>query len=162
MIWWRFGNALHWYQVLIAMAEQEVDTWIRNMTSAMMAPPDNTNGTENTMPAQGRLHSSDSESSGSTSKPLGGIATPFLQSDTPNALPTPFPLPNDFLQMEENVLSTGVLLIYLQRRCPICFSGKPNLRTSKCVLNLEVYTSMPTDIDISAQAIVCVNANFAQ
>jgi hypothetical protein len=162
MIRQHFGNALHWYQVLIAMAEQEVDTWIRNMTSAMMVPPDNTNGTENTMLAQGRLHSSDSESSSSTSKPLGGIATPFLQSDMLNTLPTPFPLPKDFLWMEENILSTGVPLIYLQRWCPICFSGKPNLRTSKCVLNLEVYTSTSTDIDISAQAIVCINTNFAQ
>jgi hypothetical protein len=114
MIWQCFGNALHWYQVLIAMAEQEVDTWICNTTSAVTVPLDNTNGTENTMPAQGRLHSSDSESSGSMSKPLGGIATPFLQSDTPNALPTPFPLPNDFLQMEENIPSTGVPSIYLQ------------------------------------------------
>jgi len=106
--------------------------------------------------------SSDIERSGSTSKPLGGTAAPFLQSDMPNALPLPFPLPKEFLQMEENVPSAGLPSIYLQRRCPICFSGKPNLRTSTCVLNSEVYTSMPTDIDISAQAIVCVDANFAQ
>jgi len=38
----------------------------------------------------------------------------------------------------------------------------PNLRTSVCVLNAEVYTSMTTDIPISSQAIVCVDANFSQ
>jgi hypothetical protein len=76
--------------------------------------------------------------------------------------PHPFPLPKDFLRMEENVPRAGLPSIYLQRRCPICFSGKPNLQTSSCVLNSKVYTSMPTDISISAQAIVCVDANFAQ
>jgi hypothetical protein len=162
MIRRRFGNALHWYQVLIARAEQEVDAWIRNTTSAVTAPPDNTNGRENTMPTQGRLRSNDNESTGSMSKPLGGISMPFLQSDMPNAIPTPFPLPKEFPWMEENVPSAGVPSIYLQRRCPICFSRRPNLRTSECVLNLEVYTSTPTDIAISAQAIVCVDANFAQ
>jgi hypothetical protein len=106
---------LHWYQVLIARAEQEVDAWIQNMTSAVMAPPDNTNGRENTMPTQGRLHSNDNESTGSTSKPLGGISMPFLQSDMLNTIPTPFPLPKEFPQMEENVPSTGVPSIYLQQ-----------------------------------------------
>ena len=64
--------------------------------------------------------------------------------------------------MEENVPRAGLPSIYLQLRCPICFSEKPNLQTSTCVLNLKVYTTMPTDILISAQAIVCVDANFAQ
>jgi hypothetical protein len=59
MIRWRFGSALHWYQVLIVMAEQEVDTWIWNMTSAVSAPPDNTNGTKNAIPTEVKLHSSD-------------------------------------------------------------------------------------------------------
>ena len=106
--------------------------------------------------------SSDTESSGSTSRPLGGTATPFFQSDMPNSLHLPFPLPKEFLRMEENVPSAGAPSIYLQRRCPICFSGKPNLQTSTCVLNSEVYTSITTDIGISAQVIVCVDANFAQ
>jgi hypothetical protein len=132
------------------------------MTSAVSAPPDNTNGTKNAIPTKVKLHSSDDECSGSMSKPLGGIATPFLQSSMPNALPTPFPLPKDFLRMEENVPSAGVPSIYLQRRCPICFSGKPTLRTSVCIPNLEVYTSTTADIAISAQTIVCVDANFAQ
>jgi len=44
----------------------------------------------------------------------------------------------------------------------MCFSRKPNLQTSACILKLKVYTSMPTDISISAQAIVCVDTNFAQ
>jgi hypothetical protein len=114
MIWQCFGSALHWYQVLIVMAEQEVDAWIQNTTSAMLVPPDNTNSTKITIPTEVKLHSSDDECSGSMSKPLGGIATPFLQSSMPNMLPTPFPLPKDFLWMEENVLSAGVPLIYLQ------------------------------------------------
>jgi len=200
MIWQCFRNALHWYQVLIAMTDQEVDTWIQNMTSAVTVSPDNTNSTENTnkeIPIQGRLTklqkhlvegvddeddicqplvfqsttamatmmpdcSSDTEINGSTSGPLRGTATPFFQSDMPNALPLPFPLPKDFLWMEENVLSTGLPSIYLQRWCLMCFSRKPYLQTSVCVLKLKVYTSMPTDISISAQAIVCVDANFAQ
>ena len=200
MIRRRFGNALHWYQVLVAMTDQEVDIWIRNTTFAVTASADNTNGTENTnteIPIQGRPpklqedpvqgvddqghtsgllvfqsttaiaittpdRSSDTESSGFTSKPLGGTATAFFQSDMPNVVPLPFPLPKDFLRMQENVPITGVPSIYLQRRCPICFSGKPNLQTSTCILNSEVYTSIPTDINISAQAIVCINANFAQ
>jgi len=200
MIWRHFGNALHWYQVLIAMTDQGVNTWIQNMTSAMTASPDNTNSTENTneeIPIQGRLtelqkclvegvddedevckplvfqsmtamattmpdHSSDTEINGSTSGPLRGTAMPFFQSDMPNVLPLPFPLPKDFLWMEENVPSAGLLLIYLQRQCLMCFSRKPNLQTSACILKLKVYTSMPTDISISAQAIVCVDADFAQ
>ncbi len=79
-----------------------------------------------------------------------------------NALPLPSPLLNDFLQMEENVPSTDVPSIYLQWQCSICFLGTPNLQTSTCVLNLEGYTSMATDMPISAQAIVCIDANFSQ
>ena len=134
------------------MTDQEVNTWIRNTTSAVTASPDNTNGTENTneeIPIQGRLTklqkrlvegvddeddvrqphifqsatamaitmptcSSDTEINGSMSKPLRGTATPFFQSDMPNALPLPFPLPKVFLWMEENVPSAGLPLIYLQ------------------------------------------------
>jgi len=134
------------------MTDQEVDTWIRNMTSAMTASPDKTNSTENTnkeIPIQGRLtklqkrlvegvddedevcwplvfqsmtamattmpdRSSDTEINGSMSGPLRETSTPFFQSDMPNALPLPFPLPKDFLWMEENVPSAGLLSIYLQ------------------------------------------------
>jgi hypothetical protein len=102
------------------------------------------------------------ESSGPTSQPLGGMATQSFQSDIPDTLPFPFPLPKDFLQIEENVPRVALPSIYLQRRCPICFSGKPKLQTSSCVLNLMAYASVPTDISISAQAIVCINTNFAQ
>jgi hypothetical protein len=130
------------------MADQEVKTWIWNTTSGMTAM---TSGC-----------SSDIESSASTSKPLGGAATQFFQSDISNALLFPFPLPKDFPQMEENAPRAGLLSIYLQRQCPICFSGKANLQTSSCVLNSMVYTSVPTDMPLSAQAIVCVDANFAQ
>jgi len=133
------------------MADQEVDTWVRNTTPAVTPIVTTTPG-----------GSSDIEGSGPTSKPLGGTATQFLQLDIPNPLPLPFPLPNDFLRMEENVPRAGVPSIYLQRRCPICFSGKLNLRTSAYVLISKVYTSTPTDISTSAQAIVCVDANFAQ
>jgi hypothetical protein len=66
--------------------------------------------------------SSDIESSGSTSKPLGGTATPFVQSAIPNAL-----------RMGENVPSVGGPSVYLQQRRPIRGSGKPNRRTSTCV-----------------------------
>jgi hypothetical protein len=54
------------------------------------------------------------ESSSPTSMPLGWRAMPFFQSDMPNTLPLPFPLPKDFQQMEENALITGEPLIYLQ------------------------------------------------
>ena len=150
MIRRRFGNALHWYQVLVAIADQEVDAWVRNMAFAMTTSPDNTNATD---------RSSGIESSAPTSEPPRRTATP---SDMPNALPLPFPLPNDFLRMEENVPIAGVPSIYLQRRCPICFSGTPNLQTSVCVMNSEVYTSTETDKSISAQVIVCIDANFSQ
>jgi hypothetical protein len=133
------------------MADQEVETWIRNTTSAVMAMVITTPGC-----------SSDIKSSGPTSEPLGGTARQFFQSDLPNSLRLPFPLPKDFLQMEENVPRASLPSIYLQRRCPICFSGKPNLQTSSCVLNSMVYTSVPTHMSTSAQAIVCVDANFAQ
>ena len=133
------------------MSDQEVDTWIRTTTSAVTAMVITTPSCSSTI-----------ESSGSILKPLGGAATQVFQSDIPNVLPLPFPLPKDFLQMEENVPIAGVPSMYLQRRCPICFSGKLNLRTSACVLNSRVYTNMPTEISISAQAIVCVDANFAQ
>ena len=118
-----------------------------------MTPPDNTNATD---------ASSGIESSAPTSEPLGRIATTFCPSDLPNALPLPFPLPQDFLRVEEDVPSADLPSIYLQRRCPVCFSGTPNLETSACVLNPEVYTSMATDIPISSRAIVCVDANFSQ
>jgi hypothetical protein len=72
------------------MAEQKVDTWIQNMTSVMLVPPDNTNSTKNTIPTKVKLHSSDDECSSSMLKPLGGIAMPFLQSSMLNALPVTF------------------------------------------------------------------------
>ena len=133
------------------MADQEVDTWIRSTTSTVTA-------TEITTPGC----SSDIESRDPMSKPFGGTATQFAQSDIPNAVPRPFPLPKDDPQMEENVPRTGLLSIYLQRRCPICFSRKPELQTSSCVLNSKVYTSTLTAISTSAHVIVCVDANFAQ
>ncbi len=106
--------------------------------------------------------SSGIKSSAPTSAPLGRTPTTFQQSDMPSVSPFPFPLPEDFLQMDKNIPSTNVPLIYLQWQCPICFSGMPNLESSTCILNSEVYNSMETDISISAQAIVCVDTNFAQ
>jgi hypothetical protein len=141
---------LHWYQVLVATADQEVDTWIQNTTSAMTMSLDNTN-------AKGR-----DNGIGITSEPLGRIATPFCWSDMPSELPLPFPLPEDFPRMEEDVPIADVPSIYLQRRCPVCFSGTPNLQTSTCVQDSGPYTSISTEISISAHAIVCVDANFAQ
>ena len=135
------------------MADQEVNTWVRNTTFAVTTSPNNTNATD---------RSSGIEISASTPETLGRTSTPFCQSDMPNALPPPFPLPKDFLRMEENVPSADAPSIYLQWWCPICFSGTPNLQTSACVLNPEGYTSMATDMPISAQAIVCVDANFSQ
>jgi len=135
------------------MADQEVDTWVRNTTSATTTSPDNTNATDRSVGF---------ESITPTSATPGRTATPFCQSDMPNAVSLPFPLPKDFLRMEENVPSAGGPSVYLQQRCPICFYRTPNLQTSTCVLTSEVYTSMATYISISAQAIVCVDANFAQ
>ncbi len=135
------------------MADQEVDTWVRNATSAMTMSPDSTNATD---------RSSGIESSAPTSEPLGRTATLFRQSNMPNVPPLPFPLPKGFAQMKENVPRANVPSIYLQRRCPICFSKAPNLQTSRCVLNSEVHTSKTTNIPTSSQAIVCVDANFAQ
>ena len=106
---------------------------------------------------------SENESSGPTSTPLGGTATESFQPALPNALPLPFPLPKDFPQMEDrHVPRDGTPSIYLQQRCPICFSEKLNLQTSTCVLNSKVYTGVSADISISAQSIVCIDANFAQ
>src|SRR5258706_13939682 len=112
-----------------------------------MTPPDTTNATD---------RSSGIESSAPTSEPL------YTTSDTPNKLPFPFPLPEDFPRMEEHVPRADLPSMYLQRRCPLCFSGMPNLQTSACVWNPEAYTGMATDVPISAQAIVCVDANFSQ
>ncbi len=72
MIQQRFGNALHWYQVLVTMADQEVNTWVQNMTFTVMTSPDNTNATD---------HSSGIEISASTPETLGRTSTPFCQSD---------------------------------------------------------------------------------
>ena len=117
-----------------------------------MTPPDNANVPD---------RSGGIESSGFTSVPLGRIATTF-SPDRSDPLPIPFPLPQDFLRIEENVPCSDLPSIYLQRRCPVCFSGKPNLQTSACVLNPEIHTGIATDTPISAQAIVCVDANFSQ
>ena len=127
----------------------------------MTTSPDNTDATRNTT-SPDNANPTGRSSGIESSEPLGRTATPFCQADIPNTFPLPFPLPKDFPQKEENVPSTDIPSIYLQRRCPICFSGTVNLRTSTCALDLEVYTSMVTDIPFSAQAIVCVDANFAQ
>ena len=146
------------------MADQEVETWIRTTTSTSAArataitTPDCSNDLEGNVTGSISI-----EDNGSISQPLEGTATPRLHSDIPNSLPLPFPLPPDFLRIEENVLRAGVPSIYLQRRCPICFSGKLNLQTSACVLdNSKVYPSISNDISTSAQVIVCIDANFAQ
>ena len=135
------------------MADQEVDTWVRNMTFAMKTAPKNTNAED---------RSDDIKTIASTPETLGRSSSPFCQSDMPSALPLPFPLPKDALRMAEDIPTADVPSIYLQRRCPICFSRAPNLQTSACVLNPQVYTSMLTDIPTSAQAIVCIDANFSQ
>lgn len=157
---------MHWYQVLVAIADQEVDRWVRNTTSAMTTSPDNTDATQNTTSAvttsSGNTNATGRSSGSEGGEPLGRTATPSSQSAMPNTFPLPFPLPKDFLQKEENVPSTDLPSIYLQRRCPLCFSGTANLQTSTCALNLEAYTCMVTNITISAKAIVCVDANFAQ
>src|ERR1700679_3338342 len=105
------------------MVDQEVDTWVRNTTSAVATSPDNTIAT-------GR--SSGFESSVPTSESLGSTATPLCQSDMPNACPFPFPLPKDFLRMEVNVPNADISSIYLQRRSPICFSGIQNFGIPTC------------------------------
>ena len=133
------------------MADQDVKTWIRAINSGVTAI-----GT--TTPNR----SSGTEISSFTSKPLEETATQPFQSDIPTALPLPFPLPKDFVDMDDSAPRAGIPSIYLQRRCPVCFSEKLNLQTSMCALNLKVEISIPTDISISAQAIVCVDANFAQ
>ena len=135
------------------MADQEVGLWVRNTTFAVTTSPENTNVAN---------RSSGIEISTSTPETHGRTSTPFCQSGMLSALPLPFPLPKDFLRMVEDVPSADVPSIYLQRRCPICYSTAPNLQTSTCVLNPEVYTSMETDIPTSAQAIVCIDANFSQ
>ena len=145
------------------MADQEVETWIRTTTStsAVTTTAITTPGCSNDLERNGVI--SLNEDDGSISQPLEGTATPRLHSVAPNSLPLPFPLPQDLMRIEENVPRAGVPSIYLQRRCPICFSGKPSLRTSTCVLNnSRVYPSISNDISTSAQVIVCIDANFAQ
>jgi len=132
------------------MADQEVDAWVRNTTFAVTTSPDNTNAAD---------RSSGIEINASTPETLGRTSAPFCQSNMSSAL---FPLPKDFLRMAEDVPTADVPSVYLQRRCPICFSKAPNLPTSTCVLNPEAYTSMAADIPTSAQAIVCIDANFSQ
>jgi hypothetical protein len=121
MIRRHFRNALHWYQVLIVIADQEVDIWIRNARPAVTASPGNTNNAESTQAGISIQESLPNlqqvpvvESSRPTSTPLGGTATPFFQSDMLNALPVPFPLLKDFLWMEENTPSAGEPSMYLQ------------------------------------------------
>lgn len=52
--------------------------------------------------------------------------------------PLPFPIPNYFPCVKENISTTNSPSLYLQKRCPICFSGtKPNLPSSACVSGLS-------------------------
>jgi hypothetical protein len=59
------------------------------------------------------------------------------QLGVPVLQPLPFPMPGHFPRVEENTPSTSLPSVYLQRRCPICFSGsKPKLSNSACVSGL--------------------------
>ena len=50
----------------------------------------------------------------------------------------PFPMPRDLPRINENTPSAVSPSVYLQGRCPVCFSGsKPNLSNSACVSGLE-------------------------
>ena len=135
--------------------------WVRNTTSVVTPSPNGTSAMK-TYPANTNAEGSSSGLQGSARipEPLGRTTTP-VHSDMAKTLPLPFPLPKDFVRVEENI-PTDIPSVYLQRRCPICFSGTAKLQTSTCALNLTVYTSVQTDISVSAQAIVCVDANFAQ
>jgi hypothetical protein len=108
----RFGNALHWYQVLVAIATHEVDTWIQHATS--------------TKPA--------------------AAPTTCAESATRDI---PFPLSKVSHHINENEPHNSTPSIYLQKRCPVCFSGgKPEFRTSQCVI---IFLSMHLPVDISQQ-----------
>src|SRR5260221_1373203 len=110
-----FGNALHWYQVLTAMANHEVDTWIWNMASVAAAPdePSNASSTENTTeegitnltPHSSSISEGDCPIQSHTgfNKPPQETAISSLQLVPPDLPPLPFPLPKDFPCMEEDV-----------------------------------------------------------
>jgi hypothetical protein len=72
-------------------------------------------------------------------------------------------MPKDFPRMNEKVVLDGSPSVYLQRQCPVCFSGrKPELKTLAYVLGIPDFTTLLTHICTSAQVIVCINANFVQ
>src|SRR5882757_4307133 len=133
-----FGNALHWYQALTVMAKHEVDTWIRNATSATNHPlsriSPTAGGTEDVkeeVPTQLQgvtVEEIEDEGDVSWSPP------PHSAIDMAGSQPLPFPMPRDYPHANESIPNASSPSVYLQRRCPICFSGsRPNLKTSACV-----------------------------
>jgi hypothetical protein len=96
--------------------------------------------------------------------PAGEVATSSLPAlEARESQPLPFPMPKDFPRVNEKVVLDGSPSVYLQRRCPVCFSGrKPELKTSAYVPGIPDFTTLLTHICTSAQVIVCIDANFAQ
>ena len=189
----RFGSALHWYQVLVAMEMHEVDKWIRHATSTKPAAAPTMCAKESaTREVPTRLQGAlveeiEDEDSINRSAPeyppdrtlpygrsnslfqhspydqIGhGIASDGGSQSRTNTTGVPFPLPKDFHHINENVSHASSPSIYLQKRCPVCFSGgKPELQTSQCVV---IFLSMRYQLTYHnrAQVVVCLDANFAQ
>jgi len=98
--------------------------------------------------------------------PAGEMATSSLPAlGAQDSQPLPFPMPKDLPRMNEKAVWDGSPSVYLQRRCPICFSGsKPELKTLVYVLGISDFTAVLTHMHMctSAQVIMCIDANFAQ
>ena len=145
-----FGNALHWYQVLVAMATHQVDTWILHttLTKPMTAPT--MNAEEGTLP-QGCPYSPfehppfEMVSHGlSRDSEMQSPPDPADAQFYADAADTPFPPLKDFHHIKENPLHDSMPSVCLQRQCPLCFSGgKPKFCSSQYVL-------MPLSVHIPA------------
>jgi hypothetical protein len=98
---------------------------------------------------------------GNPARDVATLSLPALEAR--ELQPLPFPMLKDFPRVNEKVVLDGSPSVYLQRWCPVCFSGrKPELKTSVYVPGIPDFTTLLTHICTSAQVIICINANFAQ
>ena len=146
------------------MVNHEVDTWIRNTTFAAAPTPasedplevESMGGAiggkkqprgvtvEETEDKDRSCPQSVTNTSGSQGNrfaaPVDGWNPGELdksQLGTPVLRPPPFPMPEDYPRVNEKTPNASSPSIYLQRHCPLCFSGsKPNLSHSACVSGL--------------------------
>jgi len=98
--------------------------------------------------------------------PAGEMAMSSLPAlGAQDSQPLPFLMLKDLPRVNKKAVRDGSPSVYLQRWCPICFSGsKPELKTSAYVLGIPDFTAVLTNMHMctSAQVIVCIDANFAQ